>query len=103
MTADATIRIDLTLQSLHTFPTTIRIPIVWASSPHNNICHDGYPNIAFRPFDLARGPTLWSMYLPGTVAAHLPLSVAPPPSQETHSVFRTGQPRRPPVILLSQP
>ena len=60
--------------------------------PAYQLCHDKNSDIAFRLLDLARDPTLWSMYLPGTVAAHLTLSVAPPPSQETHSVFQTGSP-----------
>ena len=41
------------------------------------------------------------MYLPGTVAAHLLLSVAPPPSQETHSVFRTGSPKASRYTIVS--
>jgi hypothetical protein len=45
---------------------TIRILIVWASSPHSILCHDKHPIRAFCLSTLVRESTLWSMYLPGT-------------------------------------
>ena len=102
MTADTAIRIDLTLQSLHTFPTRS------ASSScghHPRISTMPWQKLghSLSPIRLSTGSYPMEYVPPRHRGSSPPLSVAPPPSQETHSVFRTGQPRRPPVILLSPP
>jgi hypothetical protein len=66
MTEDLAIRIDLHSEEVLHFTHTIRILTVWASSPHSNLCHDKHPIKAFRLSTSVQGPTLWSMYLPGT-------------------------------------
>ena len=47
ITADTAIRIDLHSAEVVHFPHKIRIPIVWASSLHTNICHDKHPIVVF--------------------------------------------------------
>jgi hypothetical protein len=53
ITADTAIRIDLHSAEVVHFPHKIRILIVWASSLHNDICHDKYPIVVFRLLALA--------------------------------------------------
>jgi hypothetical protein len=91
MTKDSAIRTDLHSAEVVHFTHTIQILIVWASSPHSNLCHDKHSIRAFCSSTLVQGPTLRSIYLPAHPRSLPPCSsVTPLPRWETHSVFRTG-------------
>jgi hypothetical protein len=93
MTKDSTLQIDLHSAEVVHFTHTIRILIVWTSSPYSILCHDKHPIKAFRLSTLVRGPTLGvctSPAHPGSLPPYLSVTLVP--RQETHSVFRTGSP-----------
>jgi hypothetical protein len=66
------------------FTHTIRILIVWASSPHSILCHDKHPIRAFHSSTLVRVPALWS--LP-------PRHVPAVPPLERNSGATAGEPK----------
>jgi hypothetical protein len=49
MTEDSAIRIDLHSTEVVHFTHPIRILIVWASSPHSNLCHEKHLSVFWIP------------------------------------------------------
>jgi hypothetical protein len=89
MTEDSAIRIVLHSAEVVHLTHTIRIPIVWASSPHSSLCHDKHPIRAFHSSTLVRVPTLWSLPPRHAPAVYLSSSsVTPAPRRKNPSVFR---------------
>jgi hypothetical protein len=89
MTEDSTIRIDLHSAEVVHLTHTIRILIVWASSPHSILCHDKHPIRAFHSSTLVQVSTLWSLPPRHALAVYLSsLSITPVPWRVNPSVFR---------------